>query len=159
VPARRLVPDARLDRYRDRVATLLRDGTPRGYLLPSVEKVRTRLGGHFWWTRWSEPREFLMCEVALGDEASGYEIRDFWVDRDLDEELARWEQGRLLFGGDEYTLQWMSVEASLPVARRVFEIVGFVNGQVDELGSGAPVPLIWRTDQLQQTPTARDDIR
>lgn len=154
----------RLDPDRERVARLNRDGDHRGFLLVSVEQVWDRLGGRWWWTSWSPWREFVIAEVVFTDD---YPPDDnFWVDQDLDAELARWRHGDFRYLTGPFTMEWLNAEESLKVAQEVFDVDGWVRGQMDwcaEEGRGddptEPPLIVWFGDDLRKSRSARPDLR
>jgi hypothetical protein len=156
--------DRRLDPYRKRAARLIKDGQPRGFLLVSVEQVVDRVGGHWWWTTWSRWREFVIAEVAFND---GYPPEDaFWIDQDLDVELDRWSRGELRYLTGPFELEWLDSVESLRIARTVFDVDGWVGGQVDWCGTynaeddpAEPPLTVWFGQDLRKARTVRPDLR
>jgi hypothetical protein len=114
------MPAHRLDRYAFRAGEL---GGPEGtgHVLVLATASRTQIGGHLWWRRWGPARP--AAEVWV--EAPGVDraYQDTWVvDAALDDDLDRWDAGRVLVGpDDERSVHWLDAAASTRIARAVFD--------------------------------------
>ena len=97
--------DPRLDGLRDRVAVIRRQDAVVLHMLVRSDFTCTQTGGHLWWRRWSEPREFL---VLLGEDPEGQLVLDHWLEGDdLTDELVDWRQGRFRFRDECLDLVWV----------------------------------------------------
>ena len=101
-------PDPRLDRYRQRVGRLLRDGDEVGLVLVEVEPYAEQVGGHLWWTRWGATRDLLwlwtlvdgsFSDTLVPDDATEDELRDF-------------DAGRFVQYGEVLGVRWTDEEES-----------------------------------------------
>ncbi len=68
-----------------------------------IEQVRDPVGRWFIFTRWSEERTFLDCDVKFAD---GREA-DFYVDHDVEQEVPHWLAGEFLLDGEALRWEWV----------------------------------------------------
>ena len=112
-----VVPDHRIDFYRDRAAYLYRGGDKAATLLVRADTLWTRRGGCLWWSRWSAPREIL--HGFLVTEEGGFD--DFLIEsRDLEDELGAWRVGRFAYRGELFRVRWLDATES----QRVMDAFG-----------------------------------
>lgn len=68
-----------------------------------VEQVRDPIGRWFIFTRWSEERTFLDCDVKFTDGKSAH----FYVDHDIEREVPHWLAGDFLLDGEWLRWEWV----------------------------------------------------
>lgn len=110
-------PDPRLDRYRDRVGRLFRGDNEVGLVLVQVQAQADQVGGRLWWRRWGATRDALWLWTIVDGKFS-----DHWTSSEgLEEELAGFGAGVLLFVGEELSVRWVDEAESASLRRIAFE--------------------------------------
>ncbi|NLG22915.1 MAG: hypothetical protein GX555_15965 [Actinomycetales bacterium] len=107
-----------LDPFRERAGVLNGEGAEDGaYVLLDTETHWSRTGGHWWWSRWSSPREVVHARLRRGDG----QIDDWIVSgEDLDAQVASWRDGLFRHDGATYRVEWQDDEESERVRAEVF---------------------------------------
>lgn len=112
------IPHARLGPYRRRAGRIIDPEGSTGLIYVDVSVICTQLGGHLWWRRWSEPREFVILSMIYPDGL----FDDPWLDREgLTAEIDTWRRGE--FHGHpyrdgkptQYRLEWLTDEETARV--------------------------------------------
>jgi hypothetical protein len=97
-PAPESLPDPRLDRYRNRVAELLRSDQLVGHAMVLTEYVGEAVGGHLWWTRWAPLQEIPSVTIILFD---GSRVEASWThSAGLEAELDHWAHDEMPLLGE-----------------------------------------------------------
>lgn len=108
----------RLAAYAHRVAEMLTDGRPVGFLLVEPETYTEQVGGALWWRRWSEVRWAAHLWLTLPGLNLGVDATDTLIaPEDLAGELDDWDAGRFTFGGQLATLRWLDANESARVTK------------------------------------------
>ena len=103
------VHDRRFDPYKNRVARLFRGDEEVGFLLVTAVPYANVESGHFWWRKWSTPREMLWTHTVVDgsvDDASIAEAGE-------DDELADYAAGVFRFRGEVLRAEWVSGNESV----------------------------------------------
>ena len=112
---RLLLPDPRLDPYRNRVALLCRGGHLVGHLLVLTERVgqpRSRR----WRINAGQPRETVTTRITFQD---GNRAPDERLEgARLEAELERWRRSELVLAGETLTLRWLGPAESWEVIQQ-----------------------------------------
>lgn len=80
----------------------------------SIQQVRDPIGRWFIFTRWSEERTFLDCDVKFTDGT----MADFYVDHDIEREVPHWLSGEFLLNGEILHWEWVESEDELATELR-----------------------------------------
>lgn len=107
--------DPRLDPYRDRVATLTREGHLLGYLLVVSRQAQEPPRGPLRRRRWEA--EVVTTHVRFVDDESLHS--DTLTPGALDEHLLRWAARQHICYGDRYDLRWFDAAGSARVLERL----------------------------------------
>lgn len=88
-------PGPRVERYRDRVGCLSRDGQDVGLVLVQVTPRAEQIGGRLWWRRWSPTRDALALLTIVDGRFSEHFLAD-----DLADELDAYDAGCFEYVGE-----------------------------------------------------------
>jgi hypothetical protein len=109
---------SRLAAYADRVAEILNDGQPAGFMLVEPEAYATQIGGALWWRRWSAFRWAAHLWLDLRGLDLGVDATDTLIaPEDLEAELNEWDASRFTFAGQLVTLRWLEADESARIAQ------------------------------------------
>ena len=112
------ISDPRLDPYRNRVATLERDGVTVGHVLILAELLSTQVGGRLWWRRWStQELPMVFVEIVNGDS-----FDDFVRDTELAYELRHWSRDEFPLFGELLTMCWLSQDEAIRTVPEIFGV-------------------------------------
>ncbi|MGN6333320.1 MAG: hypothetical protein ACTHOD_17025 [Motilibacteraceae bacterium] len=100
-------PGPRLERYRDRVGRLQRDGQDVGLVLVQVAPYAEQTGGRLWWRRWSPARDALGLLTILDGRISDHFLAD-----DIATELDAYDAGRFEYLGERFCVVWLDRQES-----------------------------------------------
>lgn len=95
-------PDARFDRYRDRVGRLFRGAAEVGLVLVEVEAVCEQVGGHLWWRRWGPTQDTLWVWTLVDGSPSDTLVPDEASQAELD----AYDAGRFDHDGEALRVVW-----------------------------------------------------
>jgi hypothetical protein len=103
--------------YANRVAEVLKDGRPVGFLLVEPEPYAEQVGGALWWRRWSEYRWAAHLWLNVPGLDLDVDVADSLVaPEDLEAELHHWDADRFMLVGELLSLRWLDAEESARVA-------------------------------------------
>ncbi len=112
------VRDTRLDPYWNRAAIVSNGDAYISTIFAEISTLVTQVSGHLWWTRWGEPREFIILHERTVD---GF-LNDHWIlDDNLDEHLEVWEKNTTWDKGELRDLRWLDDAGSVAV-RQDFDV-------------------------------------
>ncbi|GAB3820569.1 hypothetical protein GCM10028820_26940 [Tessaracoccus terricola] len=104
-----VVPDHRLDPYRDLGAVVRFGDHEIMQIYVQVDAVSRQTSGHLWWRQWSRPREFVILHMLMED---GFQTDSWLMEDQLDDELRSWAEGRFDWLGQQHTLTWFDTQRS-----------------------------------------------
>jgi hypothetical protein len=108
---------SRLAAYANRVAEILKNGRPAGFMLVEPEAYAEQVGGALWWRRWSEFRWAAHVWLNLPGLDVGVDATDTLIaPGDLEAELEDWDASRFTFAGQLVPLRWLDADESARVA-------------------------------------------
>jgi hypothetical protein len=102
------VHDRRFDRYRNRVARLFRENEAVGFLLVTAVPYANVLSGHFWWRKWSTPREMLWAHTVLNGSPDSAPVPE-----PVQDELDDYAAGVFRFRDEVLRAEWLSASESV----------------------------------------------
>jgi len=101
--------DRRFDRYRNRVARLFRGDEEVGFLLVTAVPYANVESGHFWWRKWSTPREMLWTHTVLDGSTDDAAVPE----PGQDDEIADYAAGVFRHRGEALRAEWVSAHESV----------------------------------------------
>ncbi|MFZ4894427.1 hypothetical protein ACL9RL_08260 [Plantibacter sp. Mn2098] len=97
------------------IGRLLLNGRPVGYLAFKLDTVRTRIGGHLWWRRYSAPRPVVNMLESYGEPPHD----GWWQDAVLDGDQIIWARNLVEAGTWQISPEHWSTWASAPAVESV----------------------------------------
>jgi hypothetical protein len=106
-----------MDRYRNRVGRLYRDGTEVGLVLVTTEPFSITTGGYLWWRRWGQTHDILWLWTLIDGKVSDHVLHEDATDA----ELADYDLGRFAYYGESLRVDWVSQDESASLRARHFD--------------------------------------